>query len=59
MRAALGDRIARFKVPAHLRIVDELPLTPSGKVRKFRLREMFTAEQQAGSTGTGGRSHGQ
>jgi acyl-CoA synthetase (AMP-forming)/AMP-acid ligase II len=59
MRAALGDRIARFKVPAHLRIVDELPLTPSGKVQKFRLREMFTAEQQAGSTGTGGRSHGQ
>ena len=43
MRDALGGRIARFKVPAHLRVVDELPLTPSGKVQKFRLREMFTA----------------
>jgi fatty-acyl-CoA synthase len=59
MRAALGDRIARFKIPAHLRIVDELPLTPSCKVQKFRLREMFTAEQQAGATGTDGRSHAQ
>jgi fatty-acyl-CoA synthase len=44
MRAALADQIARFKVPAHLRIVDALPLTPSGKVQKFRLREMFTGE---------------
>jgi acyl-CoA synthetase (AMP-forming)/AMP-acid ligase II len=44
VREALGGRIARFKVPAHLRVVEELPLTPSGKVQKFRLREQFTAE---------------
>jgi acyl-CoA synthetase (AMP-forming)/AMP-acid ligase II len=43
MRAALGDRIARFKVPAHLRVVDEFPLTPSGKVQKYKLREQFAA----------------
>jgi acyl-CoA synthetase (AMP-forming)/AMP-acid ligase II len=41
MRAALGNRIARFKVPAHLRVVDEFPLTPSGKVQKYKLREQF------------------
>ena len=45
MRTALADRIARFKIPAHLRVVDEFPLTPSGKIQKFRLREMFNAEQ--------------
>jgi len=44
VRDALSGRIARFKIPAHLRVVDELPLTPSGKVQKFRLREMFTAQ---------------
>jgi acyl-CoA synthetase (AMP-forming)/AMP-acid ligase II len=41
MRAALDGRIARFKVPAHLRVVDELPMTSSGKVQKFKLREQF------------------
>jgi fatty-acyl-CoA synthase len=41
MRAALDGRIARFKVPAHLRVVEAFPLTPSGKVQKFRLRELL------------------
>ena len=33
------SRLARFKVPRHLRFVEEFPLTASGKVQKFRLRE--------------------
>lgn len=33
--------LARYKVPAHLRIVDELPVTPTGKVQKFRLKESW------------------
>jgi acyl-CoA synthetase (AMP-forming)/AMP-acid ligase II len=41
MRGALDGRLARFKVPAHLRVVDELPMTPSGKVQKFKLRDQF------------------
>jgi acyl-CoA synthetase (AMP-forming)/AMP-acid ligase II len=45
MRASLEGRIARFKIPAHLRVVTELPLTSSGKVQKFRLRERFLAER--------------
>jgi acyl-CoA synthetase (AMP-forming)/AMP-acid ligase II len=47
MRAVLGRRVARFKIPRHLRIVDEFPVTPSGKIQKFRLREQFVTEQQA------------
>ncbi|MFN8215987.1 MAG: AMP-binding protein [Solirubrobacterales bacterium] len=44
MREQLGGRVARFKIPAHLRVVDEFPLTPSGKVQKFKLRELFDGE---------------
>jgi fatty-acyl-CoA synthase len=40
-RLLLTGRIARYKIPAHLRVLDELPLTPSGKVQKFKLKERF------------------
>ena len=32
-------KIARFKVPKHVFFVDEFPLTASGKIQKFILRE--------------------
>jgi carnitine-CoA ligase len=32
-------RLARFAVPRYVRIVDELPKTPSQRVQKFALRE--------------------
>ena len=32
-------RLARFKVPRHGRFVDAFPLTVTGKVQKFRMRE--------------------
>jgi fatty-acyl-CoA synthase len=37
-------RIAKFKIPRHVRFVDSFPMTASGKVQKFRLREMHLAE---------------
>jgi acyl-CoA synthetase (AMP-forming)/AMP-acid ligase II len=49
MRRALEGRIARFKIPAHLRVVDAYPLTASGKVQKFRLREQFLSASVAGA----------
>lgn len=33
------QRIAKFKVPRHIRFVTEFPLTASGKIQKFKLRE--------------------
>jgi fatty-acyl-CoA synthase len=33
------DRLARFKVPRFVRIVDGFPMTASGKIQKFKLRE--------------------
>jgi fatty-acyl-CoA synthase len=41
LRELMTGRVARFKIPAFMRTVDELPLTPSGKVQKFKLRERF------------------
>jgi acyl-CoA synthetase (AMP-forming)/AMP-acid ligase II len=32
--------MANYKVPRYVAFLDELPLTPSGKVQKFRLREL-------------------
>ena len=40
----LTGKIARYKIPAHLRVIEALPLTPSGKVQKFKLKEMFADE---------------
>ncbi|MDY0387468.1 MAG: AMP-binding protein [Methanolobus sp.] len=33
-------KIARYKVPKHVFFVDEYPLTASGKVQKFKLRDL-------------------
>ncbi|MFK0092408.1 AMP-binding protein [Pseudomonas sp. NPDC090592] len=40
-------RIAHFKVPRHIRFVDEYPMTVTGKVQKFRMREISVAEISA------------
>ena len=37
-------RIAHFKVPRHFRFVEEFPMTVTGKVQKFRMRELMQAE---------------
>jgi len=41
------ERLARFKVPKFIRVVDAFPQTASGKIQKFRLREMHEAELKA------------
>jgi fatty-acyl-CoA synthase len=39
--AFCAGRIAHYKVPRHLRVMDAFPMTVSGKVRKVELRESF------------------
>jgi acyl-CoA synthetase (AMP-forming)/AMP-acid ligase II len=41
--AHVRDRIADFKRPRHVVFVDELPLTPAGKVAKGELRQLARA----------------
>ncbi|MBC7926007.1 MAG: AMP-binding protein [Bryobacteraceae bacterium] len=45
IRAFCRDRLAYFKTPQHIRFVDDFPMTLSGKVQKFRIRE-FEIEQR-------------
>jgi fatty-acyl-CoA synthase len=44
VRRFCEDRLARFKVPRYVRIVNDFPMTASGKIQKFRLREIHEAE---------------
>jgi fatty-acyl-CoA synthase len=39
LREFCAGRIAHFKIPRHLRVVDEFPMTVTGKVRKTEMRE--------------------
>jgi fatty-acyl-CoA synthase len=36
--------LARFKVPRYVRLVSEFPMTASGKIQKFKLREAHEAQ---------------
>ncbi|MFO7718374.1 MAG: AMP-binding protein [Desulfohalobium sp.] len=36
------SQIARYKIPRHITFVSEYPMTASGKVQKYKLREMAT-----------------
>ncbi len=44
LRRFCRDRIAHYKIPRYLRITDEFPLTVTGKVQKFRMRETSIEE---------------
>jgi fatty-acyl-CoA synthase len=44
VREHCRGRIAHFKVPRHVKVVDGFPMTVTGKVQKFKLREAAIAE---------------
>ena len=50
MRAACQGRIATFKIPRYWKFVDAFPLTVTGKVQKYRMREIATAELAANAS---------
>lgn len=39
-------RIANYKIPYYIKFVDEYPMTASGKIQKFKLREMAIKDLQ-------------
>jgi fatty-acyl-CoA synthase len=47
LSAHCRERLAGYKVPRHWRFVDAFPMTATGKVQKYRLREM-AAERPGG-----------
>lgn len=44
VQAFCRDQIAHYKVPKYIRFVDELPMTVTGKVQKFVMRERMIRE---------------
>jgi fatty-acyl-CoA synthase len=44
LRAACRGKIASYKIPRYWKVVDEFPMTVTGKVQKFRMRETAIAE---------------
>jgi fatty-acyl-CoA synthase len=39
IRAFCEGRIAHFKIPRYVQVVDEFPMTVTGKVQKYKMRE--------------------
>ena len=44
LRAFCRGKIAHYKIPRYVRFVDEFPMTVTGKVQKFVMREQSIAE---------------
>lgn len=44
LREYCKGRIAHFKIPRHVKFVEDFPMTISGKVQKFRMREISVVE---------------
>jgi fatty-acyl-CoA synthase len=44
VREFCREQIAHYKVPRHIRFVDEFPMTVTGKMQKFIMRDRMTAE---------------
>ena len=42
LRAYCREQLAPYKTPTHWRFVEEFPLTPSGKIQKYKLRDQLT-----------------
>jgi fatty-acyl-CoA synthase len=38
------DRLAHFKCPTSIELIEELPRTATGKLQKFKLREQYWGE---------------
>jgi fatty-acyl-CoA synthase len=44
IRAFCNGQIAHYKIPRYIKFVDELPMTVTGKVQKFIMRQQMIAE---------------
>ena len=44
LRAWCRGQIATFKIPRYIRFTTEFPMTVTGKIQKFRMREIMREE---------------
>jgi fatty-acyl-CoA synthase len=50
LRAFCEGRIAHYKIPRYVKLVSEFPMTVTGKVQKFKLREQAIEELDLGAS---------
>ncbi len=43
IREFCNDKISRYKIPKYISFVEEFPMTASGKIQKYKLREQATS----------------
>ena len=53
IRAFCKSRIAHYKIPRYVRFVDEFPMTVTGKIQKFVMRDAMTKELSAPKASAG------
>jgi len=53
IRGFCRGQITHFKIPRYVRFVDAYPMTVTGKVQKFMMREMMTTELASAGRQTG------
>jgi fatty-acyl-CoA synthase len=58
VRGYIGDNLARHKIPKYVKFLDRFPVTASGKIQKYKLREMAAKECDPADTSRGGRGKG-
>ncbi len=44
IQAFCKDQIAHYKIPRHIMLVDDFPMTVTGKIQKFKIREETIAK---------------
>ena len=57
IRAFCEGRIAHFKIPRYIKFVDAFPMTVTGKVQKFVMRELMEEELATTSGASRGKSN--
>lgn len=50
IRSYCRGQISHFKIPRHMRFVDEIPMTVTGKPQKYLMRDTMIAELASGKT---------
>lgn len=54
VRAYCAGRLAHFKIPRYVHVVEEFPMTVTGKIRKIEMRAMATRLLEEETAGAGG-----
>ncbi|MEM6583377.1 MAG: AMP-binding protein [Pseudomonadota bacterium] len=54
LKAFCRDQITHFKIPHHIRFVDDFPMTVTGKMQKFLMRDEMISALGSDQSGSGG-----